>query len=48
MAKINIFSENIFECWDIDEKFYIDVATKILRFYFMMMILCILIISAMQ
>ena len=33
MAKINIFSENIFECWDIDEKFYIDVATKILRFY---------------
>ena len=29
----NIFSENIYEAWQIDEKFYVDSAKKILDFY---------------
>ena len=29
----NIFSENIYSDWDIDEKFFIDTARKILQFY---------------
>ena len=33
MAKINIFSENIYDPWKVDEKNFISVAKKILRFY---------------
>jgi probable rRNA maturation factor len=33
MAKINIFSENIYNAWDINEKFFIEKARKILNFY---------------
>lgn len=33
MADCNIFSENIFPNWDIDEKFFIDKAREILAFY---------------
>lgn len=33
MKEINIFSENIYKAWDIDEKFYIDKAREILEFY---------------
>ncbi len=33
MPDINIFSENIYENWDIDEKFFINIAKKILEFY---------------
>lgn len=33
MTKINVFSENIFENWKIDEKFFIDKAKNILKFY---------------
>ena len=33
MPKINIFSENIYESWQIDEKFFINTARKILEFY---------------
>ena len=33
MPEINIFSENIFEGRDLDEKFFIDKARKILEFY---------------
>ncbi len=29
----NIFSENIYEGWNVDEKFFIDIAKKILDFY---------------
>ena len=29
----NIFSENIYPDWDVDEKFFIDAARKILKFY---------------
>lgn len=29
----NIFSENIYSDWDVDEKFFIDTARKILQFY---------------
>lgn len=31
--KKNIFSENIYPDWEIDEKFFIDIAKKILKFY---------------
>lgn len=31
--KKNIFSENIYPEWEIDEKFFIDIAKKILKFY---------------
>ena len=33
MTKFNIFSENIYENWLIDEKFFINTAKKILKFY---------------
>ena len=33
MTKFNIFSENIFEGWDVDEKKFLDIAKKILKFY---------------
>ena len=33
MTKINIFSENIYENWAVNEKFFIDKARKILNFY---------------
>ncbi len=33
MTKFNIFSENIYESWDIDEKCFIATAKKILKFY---------------
>ncbi len=33
MTKINIFTENIYPNWAIDEKSYISIAKKILRFY---------------
>ena len=33
MTKYNIFSENIYDSWQIDEKFFIDPAKKILKFY---------------
>ena len=29
----NIFSENIYSDWEVDEKFFIDTARKILKFY---------------
>ena len=32
-VKKNIFSENIYPDWEIDEKFFIDIAKKILKFY---------------
>lgn len=32
-VKKNIFSENIYPYWEIDEKFFIDIAKKILKFY---------------
>ena len=32
-VEMNIFSENIFEDWAIDEKYFIDSAKKILDFY---------------
>lgn len=32
-TKINIFSENIFPNWDVDEKYFLDIAKKILKFY---------------
>ena len=32
-TKINIFSENIFEAKDINEKKFIDIAKKVLKFY---------------
>lgn len=31
--KINIFSENIFPDWDLDERKFIQIAKKILKFY---------------
>ena len=31
--KINIFSENIFDAKDINEKKFIDIAKKVLKFY---------------
>lgn len=34
MTKLNIFSENIYEAWEIDEKKFVDIAKKILKFYF--------------
>ena len=30
-VKKNIFSENIYPDWEIDEKFFIDIAKKILK-----------------
>ena len=33
MLSYNIFSENIYDDWEIDEKKYIDLAKKILKFY---------------
>ncbi len=33
MTKYNIFSENIYPDWDINEKTFIDIAKKILKFY---------------
>ncbi len=33
MAKINIFSENIYDEWNIDQKYFNDLAKKILKFY---------------
>ncbi len=33
MTKYHIFSENIYDSWQIDEKFFIDTAKKILKFY---------------
>ena len=33
MTEINIFSENIYPNWEIDEKFYLDKARAILDFY---------------
>ncbi len=33
MLSYNIFSENIYDDWEIDEKKYIDIAKKILKFY---------------
>lgn len=33
MTKLNIFSENIFEGWDVDEKRFLDLAKKIFKFY---------------
>ena len=32
MLSYNIFSENIYDDWEIDEKKYIDLAKKILKF----------------
>lgn len=34
MNKLNIFSENIYDEWEIDEKRFIDIAKSILKFYF--------------
>lgn len=33
MTKYNVFSENIYDNWQIDEKLFIDTAKKILKFY---------------
>lgn len=33
MTRLNIFSENIYESWEVDEKRFIDIAKKILKFY---------------
>ncbi len=33
MTKFNIFSENIFEGWNVDEKRFLNIAKKILKFY---------------
>lgn len=33
MSKLNIFSENIFEEWNVDEKRFLDLAKKIFKFY---------------
>ena len=33
MTRFNIFSENIFHDWQIDEKYFINLAKKILKFY---------------
>lgn len=33
MTKYNIFSENIYPSWKVDEKYYIDIAKNILKFY---------------
>ncbi len=33
MAKINIFSENIYDGWDVDQKYFNNLAKKILKFY---------------
>ena len=33
MVKYNIFSENIYPDWQLDEKYFIDLAKKILKFY---------------
>lgn len=33
MTKYNIFSENIFPEWQLDEKHFIDTARKIIKFY---------------
>ena len=33
MTKYNIFSENIYGNWEIDEKKFIDIAKKILKYY---------------
>ena len=31
--KLNVFSENIYPQWEVDEKYFIDIAKKILNFY---------------
>ena len=33
MPDFNIFSENIYNCWEVDEKEFIDKARDILKFY---------------
>ncbi len=33
MTKYHIFSENIYDNWQINEKFFVDIAKKILKFY---------------
>ncbi len=33
MTKLNLFSENIYEDWEVDEKYFIDIAKEILKFY---------------
>lgn len=33
MSKFNIFCENIYENWQIDEKYFMDNAKKILKYY---------------
>ncbi len=33
MANINIFSENIYAAWELDEKEFLNIAKKILKFY---------------
>ncbi len=33
MTNLNIFSENIYEGWEVDEKKFVDIAKKILKFY---------------
>ena len=33
MPEINIFSENIYDTWTINEKTFVDIARNILRFY---------------
>lgn len=33
MTKLNIFSENIYKDWEIDEKHFIDLSKKIFKFY---------------
>lgn len=33
VPNLNIFSENIYESWDIDEKYFLEIAKKIFKFY---------------
>ena len=33
MTEYNIFSENIYQGWEIDEKYFIDKAREILKYY---------------
>lgn len=33
MTRYHVFSENIYDSWQIDEKFFINIAKKILKFY---------------
>lgn len=32
-VKLNVFSENIFQDWNVDEKKFIDIAKKLFKFY---------------